>query len=170
MRLDKLTIKAQEAVQDAQHIASESRQQQIEPEHLLKALLDQEGGIVAPILQKLGAIPADLANRVQAEIDRMPKVTGVAAGTMIGPRLQRVFETAFQEAERLKDDYVSTEHLLIGIASEPGPASKVLASVGATRDAIYQAMVDVRGSQRVTDQNPEDKYQALQRYGRDLTD
>ncbi|MGC8863200.1 MAG: ATP-dependent chaperone ClpB, partial [Armatimonadota bacterium] len=154
----------------AQHIAQESRQQQIEPEHLLLALLQQEGGIVAPILQKLGASPADLANRVQAEIDRMPKVTGVAAGSSIGPRLQRAFEAAFAEAERLKDDYVSTEHLLIGIASESGPASRILSSVGATRDAIYQAMVDVRGSQRVTDQNPEDKYQALERYGRDLTE
>jgi len=170
MRLDKLTIKAQDAVQDAQHIATESRQQQIEPEHLLAALLQQEGGIVAPILQKLGASPAELTGRVQSEIDRMPKVTGVAAGSNIGPRLQRALETAFREAERLKDEYVSTEHLLIGIASEPGAASQALASVGATRDAIYQAMVDVRGSQRVTDQNPEDKYQALTRYGRDLTD
>jgi len=170
MRLDRLTIKAQDAVQDAQHIAQESRQQQIEPEHLLLALLEQEGGIVAPILQKLGAVPAELAGRVRAEIERMPKVTGVAAGSSIGPRLQRAFEAAFAEAERLKDEYVSTEHLLIGIASESGAASRILASAGATSDAIYQAMVDVRGSQRVTDQNPEDKYQALERYGRDLTE
>ncbi len=170
MRLDKLTIKAQDAVQDAQHVAEENRQQQIEPEHLLLALLNQEGGIVAPILQKLGANPGALASQVQAEIERMPKISGVPGGSQIGPRLQRVFETAFQEAERLKDEYVSTEHLLIGIASESGAASRLLSSVGATRDAIYQAMVDVRGSQRVTDQNPEDKYQALDKYGRDLTD
>ncbi len=170
MRMDKLTIKAQDALQDAQHVADESRQQQIEPEHLLLALLQQEGGIVAPILQKLGARPEDLAARVQRDLDRMPKVSGAAAGTHIGPRLQRALETAFQEAERLKDEYVSTEHLLIGIASGDGAAQQALASVGATRDAIYQAMVDIRGSQRVTDQNPEDKYQALERYGRDLTE
>ena len=169
MRLDRLTIKAQDAVQDAQHIAEESRQQQIEPEHLLLALLNQEGGIVAPILQKLGASPSRLAGQVADEIERMPKVSG-AAGTHLGPRLNRVFESADQEAQRLKDDYISTEHLLIGIADETGAASRLLASVGATRDAIYQAMVEVRGTQRVTDQNPEDKYQALERYGRDLAD
>jgi ATP-dependent Clp protease ATP-binding subunit ClpB len=170
MRLDKLTIKAQDAVQDAQHFAEENGQQQIEPEHLLLALLKQEGGIVAPILQKLGVKPDELASRVQSQIDRMPKVSGAAAGTHISPRLHRCLETAFQEAGRLKDDYVSTEHLLIGIASGDGPAMNILASVGATRDAIYQAMADVRGTQRVTDQNPEDKYQALERYGRDLTE
>ncbi|MHB9035697.1 MAG: ATP-dependent chaperone ClpB [Armatimonadota bacterium] len=170
MRLDKLTIKAQDAVQDAQHIATENGQQQIESEHLLLALLNQEGGIVAPILQKLGASPQALAGRVQDEISNMPKVSGAVAGSQMGPRLQRVLETAFQEAERLKDEYISTEHLLIGIASEPGKASQILSSVGASRDAIYQAMAEVRGTQRVTDQNPEDKYQALERYGRDLTE
>ncbi|MCE5313895.1 AAA family ATPase, partial [bacterium] len=170
MRLDKLTIKAQDAVQDAQHIATQNGQQQIEPEHLLLALLAQDGGIVAPILQKLGADPQALAARVQGDIANMPKVSGVVAGSQMGPRLQRVFETAFAEAERLKDEYVSAEHLLIGIASEPGKASQALASVGATRDAIYQAMAEVRGTQRVTDQNPEDKYQALEQYGRDLTE
>ncbi len=170
MRLDKLTIKAQDALQDAQHVASESGQQQIEPEHLLLSLLQQEGGIVAPILQKLGVNPQVLSETVQKEIDRLPKVTGAVAGTQLGPRLQRVLEAAFQEAERLKDEYISTEHLLIGIATETGKASQILASAGATRDAIYQAMAEVRGTQRVTDQNPEDKYQALERYGRDLTE
>lgn len=169
MRLDKLTIKAQDAVQDAQHVASENKQQQIEPEHLLLAMLRQEGGIVAPILQKLGANPEALAAKVQAEIDRMPKVSGAEGGAYISPRLKRVFDMAQEEADRLRDEYISTEHLLIGIAAEPGPASSVLNSVGANRDAIYQAMVDVRGSQRVTDQNPEEKYQALEKYGRDLT-
>ncbi|MEN6581611.1 MAG: ATP-dependent chaperone ClpB [Armatimonadota bacterium] len=170
MRLDKLTIKAQDAVQDAQHVAAENGQQQIEPEHLLLALLQQEGGIVAPILQKLGASPDTLVSHVQAEIDRLPKISGAVAGSQMGPHLQRVLQTAFEEAERLKDEYISTEHLLIGIASETGTASKLLATAGADRDAIYQAMVEVRGSQRVTDQNPEDKYQALERYGRDLTE
>ncbi len=168
MRLDKLTIKAQDAVQDAQHVADENRQQQVEPEHLLLALLQQEGGVVGPILLKLGANPTTLASQVQADIDRLPKISG-AAGSYISPRLTRVFEVATQEAERLKDEYISTEHLLIGVASEDGAASKTLASAGATRDSIYSAMAEVRGTQRVTDQTPEDKSQALEKYGRDLT-
>ncbi|MCL4498938.1 MAG: ATP-dependent chaperone ClpB, partial [Chloroflexi bacterium] len=135
----------------------------------LLALLQQDGGIVAPILQKLGASPDALASRVRSEIDKMPKVSGAATGAYISPRLKRVFDSASDEAERLKDEYISTEHLLIGISAESGPAGNVLSAAGASRDAIYQAMVEVRGSQRVTDQNPEDKYQALERYGRDLT-
>lgn len=169
MRMDKLTIKAQDAIQDAQHISEESRQQQLEPEHLLLALLAQQGGVVGPILQKLGASPAVLVEQVKAEVDKMPKVSG-AAGVHIGPRLSRVFEAATQEAQRLKDEYLSTEHLLIGIASEGGAAAEVLAKAGASRDNIYAAMAEVRGTQRVTDQNPEDKYQALEKYGRDLTE
>ena len=168
MRMDKLTIKAQDSLQDAQHIADENKQQQIEPEHLLLALLQQDGGIVAPILQKLGANPERLASNVQSEIDKMPKITGASA-SYISPRLKRVFDTAAEEADRLKDEYISTEHLLIGIAAEQGTASSLMASVGATKDAIYEAMVDIRGTQRVTDQNPEDKYQALEKYGKDLT-
>ncbi|MGI6296398.1 MAG: ATP-dependent chaperone ClpB [Armatimonadota bacterium] len=168
MRMDKLTIKAQDAIQDAQHIAEEHRQQQIDPEHLLLALLQQEGGVVGPILQKLGINPPVLIGQVTSEIDRMPKVSG-PTGVQVGPRLGRAFEAAAQEAERLKDEYISTEHLLIGIASEGGAAGKLLATSGATRDAIYSAMAEVRGTQRVTDQNPEDKYQALEKYGRDLT-
>lgn len=169
MRLDKLTIKAQDAVQDAQHISEQNQQQQIEPEHLLLALLHQDGGVVGPILQKLGASPAALIRSLQLEVDRMSKVTG-ASGVHIGPRLNRVFESAAQEAQRLKDEYLSTEHLLIGVASEGGIASRTLADAGATRDMIYAAMAEVRGTQRVTDQNPEDKYQALEKYGRDLTE
>lgn len=170
MRLDKLTIKAQDAVQDAQHFAEENGQQQVEPEHLLLALLQQEGGVVDPILQRLGANPSALTSKVQTEIDRIPKVSGTAGGQYISQRLKRVLDTAAEEAERLKDEYISTEHLLIGIAAEGGTASRVLADAGATRDAIYQAMAEVRGNQRVTDQNPEDKYQALEKYGRDLTE
>ncbi len=169
MRMDKLTIKAQDAVQDAQHIAEEHRQQQIEPEHLLLALLQQEGGVVGPILQKLGVNPQALIGQVTSEIERMPKVSG-EAGMHVGPRLGRVFESADQEAQRLKDEYLSTEHLLIGIASESGSAGKLLSSAGGTKDAIYSALAEVRGTQRVTDQNPEDKYQALDKYGRDLTE
>jgi len=168
MRLDRLTIKAQEAVQDAQHIAQESRQQQIEPEHLMVALLDQDGGVVQPILQRLGVGADSLAAKLKSEIERMPKVSG-AAGQYVGPRLNRALEAAQAEADRLKDEFVSTEHLLIGVATEGGKAADVLAESGANRDGIYQAMAEVRGTQRVTDQNPEDKYQSLEKYGRDLT-
>ncbi len=169
MRLDKFTIKAQDAVQDAQHIAQESGQQQVEPEHLLLALVTQDGGIVAPILQRIGINPEELAARVREAIESMPKISA-GAGTQMGQRLNRMFEQAFAEAERLKDEYVSTEHLLIGAAQDTGTAGRLLVTSGASKDSIYSALVEVRGSQRVTDQNPEEKYQALERYGRDLTE
>ncbi len=168
MRLDKLTIKAQDAVQDAQKIATDNGQQQIEPEHLLHALLSQEEGIITPVLQKIGADPATVMHDLESELDKMPKVSS-GAGSYMGQRLNRVFEQAAEEAKRLKDEYISTEHMLIAIADEGGTASKVLARYSATRDAIYKSMTEIRGSQRVTDQNPEDKYQALERYGRDIT-
>ncbi len=169
-RFDKLTVKAQEAVQAAQSMADRESHQQIEPEHLLVALLAQPAGIVAPILAKLGA-PADTIRRdVEAEIRRLPRVTGTG-GQYAGPRLQAVFESAWAEAQRLKDEYCSAEHLLIALAQEKdGAAGRLLRQAGVTPDAIYRALVEVRGSQRVTDQNPEEKYQALSRYSRDLTD
>ena len=168
MRMDKLTIKAQDALQDSQHIAQENGQQQIDPEHLLMALLMQDSGIVAPILTKLGASPSLAVEKLQKIINNLPKISA-GAGSYMGQRLNRVLEAAFSEAERLKDEYISTEHLLIAISSEDGAASNVLASFGCNKDSIYQAMLEIRGSQRVTDQNPEDKYQSLEKYGRDLT-
>ncbi|MGH7318859.1 MAG: ATP-dependent chaperone ClpB [Candidatus Rokuibacteriota bacterium] len=169
-RFDKLTVKAQEAVQAAQSVADRESHQQIEPEHLLAALLAQSGGIVVPILAKLGA-PADTIRRdAEAEVRRLPRVTG-AGGQYAGPRLQAVFESAWAEAQRLKDEYCSAEHLLIALAQEQdGAAGRLLRQAGVTADAIYRALVEVRGSQRVTDPNPEEKYQALSRYSRDLTD
>jgi ATP-dependent Clp protease ATP-binding subunit ClpB len=171
MRLDKFTVKAQEAIQAAQSLADQHEHQALEPEHMLAALLQQREGVVAPILGKLGARADAVQQTIEAELARMPKVRGGGGGPYLGERLRAVLERAQREAERLKDDYVSTEHLLIGIAQDrDGAAGRALAAAGVTADGIYRALVDVRGTQRVTDPNPEDKYQALQRYSRDLTE
>src|SRR5262249_6748791 len=170
MRLDKLTVKAQEAVQAAQSLADQGNHQAIEPEHLLLALLQQQEGIVGPLLAKLGARPETIAHQLDAELGKMPRVQG-AGRQYASPRLEAVVNRAWDEAQRLRDEYISTEHLLIAIAQEKsGAASRVLAANGVTAEAIYKALVEVRGSQRVTDVNPEAKYQALQRYSKDLTD
>jgi ATP-dependent Clp protease ATP-binding subunit ClpB len=170
MRLDKLTIKAQEAIQTAQSLADQHEHQAVEPEHLLAALLQQREGVVTPILAKLGVGAGAVQQQVEAELARVPKVRG-GGGQYLGERLKSALDRAQREAERLKDEYVSTEHLLIGIAHDrDGAAGRALAAAGITPDAIYKALVDVRGTQRVTDVNPEDKYQALQRYSRDLTE
>ncbi len=169
-RFDKLTVKAQEAVQAAQGLADREGHQQLEPEHLLLALVEQEDGVVGALLAKLGARPEAIRRGAQAEIRRLPKVSGTS-GQYMGPRLKAVFDAAWEEMERLKDDYCSTEHLLVAIAQESdGAAGRLLRQAGVTKDALYRALVDVRGSQRVTDQNPEAKYQALERYSRDLTE
>jgi ATP-dependent Clp protease ATP-binding subunit ClpB len=169
-RFDKLTVKAQEAVQTAQGLADREGHQQIEPEHLLLALVQQEDGVVGSLLAKLGARPEAIRRDVQAEIRRLPKVSGTS-GQHMGPRLKAVFDAAWDDMERLKDEYCSTEHLLVAIAQDAeGPAGRILRQAGVTKDGIYRALVDVRGSQRVTDQNPEAKYQALERYSRDLTE
>ncbi len=169
-RFDRFTVKAREAVQAAQSIADQHDHQAIEPEHLLLALVQQQEGVVAPLLARLGA-PADAVSRqVEAEFARIPKVRG-DSGQYMGQRLANVFEAAQGEAQRLKDEYVSTEHLLIGITQDKGGiAARVLAAAGVSPDTIYRALVDVRGSQRVTDENPEGKYEALKRYSRDLTE
>src|SRR2546427_651460 len=170
MRLDKLTVKAQEALQAAQALASEHGHQSIEPEHLLHALVAQKDGVVAPILGKLGVRADPLASQVDAALEKIPQVRG-GSGQYMGERLREALERAQKQAESMKDEYVSTEHLLVAIAQDrDGAASHALAAAGVTPDAIFKALVDVRGTQRVTDQNPEDKYQALQRYSKDLTD
>ena len=170
MRLDKLTVKAQEAVQSAQSLADRGDHQGIEPEHLLLALLQQQEGVVGPLLAKLGARPDTIAAQVQAELGRLPKVSGGGRQYLSG-RLEATLNRAWEEAERLKDEYISTEHLLVAIAQDKaGAAARLLAAAGVTPESIYRALVEVRGTQRVSDQNPEDKYQALQRYSKDLTD
>src|SRR5881409_1845822 len=170
MRLDKLTIKAQEALQAAQALADQQSHQAMEPEHLLAALLQQREGIVGPVLAKLGARPEAIQRELGLALDKLPAVQG-ASGQYLGERTRQALERAQAEAERLKDEYVSTEHLLLALSQErDGAAGRVLAANGVGPEAIYKALVEVRGTQRVTDQNPEEKYQALQRYSRDLTD
>jgi ATP-dependent Clp protease ATP-binding subunit ClpB len=171
MRLENLTIKAQEALQAAQDMADKRSQQAIEVEHLLCALLEQEDGVVIPVLKKLGVEPETLRRDLYSYIDRIPRVQGATAGVYISPRTKRVLDAAWSEAERLKDEFLSTEHLLLAVSRErEGQASKILRDAGVTADGIYKVLTEIRGCQRVTDRAPEEKYQALQRYGRDLTD
>ena len=167
MRLDKLTVKAQEALAAAQSIASDAGNAQIGPLHLLEALITQDGGLVVSLLEKIG-IPSDrIRSIVRSEIGRLPSQSR-QAGMGMDVALNDVLNLADKEARELKDEYISVEHLLLALAQASSGAKDALAALGANRDAIIAAMKDVRGSQRVTDQNPEDKYQALERYGRDL--
>ncbi|MGC1999679.1 MAG: ATP-dependent chaperone ClpB [Candidatus Acidiferrales bacterium] len=170
LRFDKLTVKAQEALQAAQEMGGRMGQQQIEPLHLLWALIAQGDGVVPPLLEKLGVSPARLAAEAEKQIERLPKVSGVSQ-QYLSPATNKVLESAFDEAQRLKDEYVSTEHILLGISSaDKDPAGQMLVKAGATHDAILQAMATIRGSHRVTSQNPESTYRALDQYARDLTD
>ena len=170
MNINKYTEKAQEAVLGAQQLADREGHPEITPEHLLLTLLEQREGIVPEIVRKMNADPGPLAAAIRAELGKQPHAHG---GTQVGlsPRLRRVTDAAEQEADRLKDEYVSTEHLFVAIAAEGGraPAAQLLQPRGITKDAILQALTSIRGSQRVTSQNPESTYQALERYGRDLT-
>jgi ATP-dependent Clp protease ATP-binding subunit ClpB len=170
LRFDKFTVKAQEALQAAQEIGGRAGQQQIEPVHLLSALVAQDDGVAPPLLAKLGVSPEAFARETDIEIERLPKVSGVAQ-QYLSQATNDVMSRAFDEAGRFKDDYVSTEHLLLAIAGAPrDPAGKLLAKHGASHDAILQALASVRGSHRVTSQTPESTYRALQQYARDLTD
>ena len=170
VRMDKLTVKAQEVLQAAQEMASRSGQQQIEPLHLLWALIAQNDGVVPPLLEKLGSSPTQLASETEKQIQRLPKVSGVS-DQFLSKAANGVLERAFEEAQSLKDEYVSTEHILLGITDVGrDPAAQLLARAGVTHDTILQAMTAIRGSHRVTSQNPEATYRAIEQYGRDLTD
>jgi ATP-dependent Clp protease ATP-binding subunit ClpB len=170
MRLEKLTTKSQEALQQAQGLADKRNHQAIDVEHLLFALMGQKEGVVLSLLQKLGVPLGSVTDRLQKALDRMPQVSGGGGQTYITPRLKKTIESAETEAEALKDEYVSTEHLLLAMVQDGGEAGKILKDLGATRDKILNALVSIRGAQRITDPNPEEKYQALEKYGRDLTD
>jgi len=171
MRLDRFTLKAQEAVQAAQSLALERNHQEITPLHLVHALVEQREGVVVPILQRLGVDVSSLRTRLGSEIDKLPEVYGSGGQAYASSLLQSVLGAAWTESQQLKDEYVSTEHLLIATAEEKeSTAGALLREAGATRENIFQVLKDIRGSQRVTDQNPEEKYQALARYSRDLTD
>ncbi len=172
MQIEKMTLKAQEALQDAKSIAERKNHQQIDVEHLLLALISQKEGIVLPILQKLGANVDLIVSQLEGELDRIPRVTGRGAGQIyLSSRVNDILNAAWKEAERLTDEYVSTEHLLLAIADEKqGAAFQILQRNGVTKDSVFRVLQDIRGPHRVTDQNPEEKYQALKRYSRDLTE
>jgi ATP-dependent Clp protease ATP-binding subunit ClpB len=178
MRFDKFTIKSQEAMQQAETIAEKNGNQELQPEHLLLALIEQSEGIVTPILQKIGANITQLTQRIQDELKKLPRMEGSIGQIYISSRLKSVLESAVKEAERLKDDYISTEHILLGIFEDKsaggGPSGQgalvsTLNGLSITKDRIYAALTEVRGSQRVTDQQPESKYQTMEKYCRDLT-
>jgi ATP-dependent Clp protease ATP-binding subunit ClpB len=172
MQPDKFTIKSQEALQAAQRLADERRNPQTMPEHLLAVLLEQDGGIVVPVLRKLGVDPTAVRRTNGEALDALPKLQGSASGEPAGgsTELVQILQDAEKQMRELKDEYVSTEHLMLAIADHPGQAGRVMRSVGATREQLLKALAEVRGSHKVTDQNPEEKIRALERYGRDLTE
>ena len=170
MQIDKFTIKAQEILSQAQRIASENGHQSIDDIHLMSAVLKQKDGIIIPMLKKLEVNIDDFSSKIDDALARQPKVSGQTAQIYISPELNDILNGAFNEAEQLKDEYVSTEHILISIAQSNGRVGQLLKQYGVTRDRIYQILVSIRGSQRITDQNPEDKYQALKRFGKDITE
>jgi len=170
IRFEKLTLKGQEALQSAQSHAQEKSNPQVAPEHLLWALIEQKEGVVMPILQKLGVNLQTIAQNLADAVAKLSKVQGQAE-IQISPALNRILEDAFKEADQFKDEYVSTEHLLIALSNaKNSPAGALLQSNGVTKEAILKVLVSIRGTQKITDQNPEEKYQALQRYTRDLTE
>ena len=171
MNLNKFTEKAQEAVLASPQLASELNHAQVEPEHLLVALVEQAEGVVPSVLRKLNADPAAIARGLREHLGKQPKAYG-GAEPHLSPRLRVVIDSAQAEARTMQDEFVSTEHLLLGILSEPGksPSNDLLKPRGVTRDTVLNTLTSIRGNQRVTDQNPEGKYQALERYARDLTD
>ena len=171
IRWDKLTVKSQEAVQSAGGLAAENGNPEVLPLHMLAVLLEDKDGIIVPLLQKVGVPTEQLLAKVNQALGTLPKVSGSGAQPAMSNAAQKVIDKAFKEAQNFKDDYVSTEHLLLALAQEKNdPSQLALSAVGATYDAILRGLTSVRGSQRVTDQNPEAKYQALERYAKDLTE
>ncbi len=170
MRIDKYTQKMQEALQGAQDLASQGNHPEIANEHFLSVLLDQDEGITRPLLEKIGANVEQLRDRLRSELERRPKIHGAASDLRVSNELRNVLDNAEKEMSKLKDEFTSAEHYLLALAGSNVPAAKLLKELGVTRDKIMQGLQQVRGSQRVTDQNPEGKYQALEKYGRDLTE
>jgi ATP-dependent Clp protease ATP-binding subunit ClpB len=172
MRFDKFTIKSQELIQNSQTLASQYGHQQFEPEHLLAAMLQEPEGIAGAMLRKLGVSPDEITQRVVAALEKLPRVSGGGLSDIYAsPRTKAVLEAAFAQATRMKDEYVSIEHIFLAIADEKrGAAAAILSNAGVTRDLILKVLMEIRGSQRITDPNPEEKYQALEKFSRDLTD
>ncbi len=171
IRWDKFTLKSQEAIQKAGSLANENGQPELLPIHLLTALVEDKDGIIGPLLQKIGVATDAVLQTARHAISSLPKVSGAAAEASLSSAIQKVLQDATKEAADFKDEYVSTEHLLLALAEiKNDPAQLLLASQGATRDAILKGLTSIRGNQRVTDQSPEGKYQALERYAKDLTE
>lgn len=172
MRMDKLTMKSQEALQEAQRLSEKKGNQELQPEHLLYALLEDEGGIVSQIIKRAGVDLKLLQKDLEHEIDRLPKVVGATplGQLYISPRLKDVLENALKEAEHLTDEYVSVEHLFLSLISAGGPCGDLLKKYRISSDSVMSSLREIRGAQRVTDPNPEDKYQAIARYSKDLTE
>ena len=169
MRLDRFTLRGQEAIQAAIEAAERNQNQQVEPEHVLVAMLDQPEGVVRPVLGKLGANLPVVLNDVQAAIGRFPKVQG--GQQYFSPRLSQIFTAAQKQAEAMKDEYISTEHLLLAITNEKdGAAGRILRQHGVNQDDLSKVIEQTRGGARVTDQNAEANYQALAKYAKDLTE
>src|SRR5438105_7843947 len=170
MRIDRFTQKMQEALQAAQDVASQFNHQEITDEHFLLPLLDQSDGITQPLLEKIGVQPNQLRERLTTELERRPKVTGTAVDLRMSNELRSVLDGAEKEMAKLKDEFTSAEHYLLALSSANVPAAKALKDLGISRDKLMQALQQVRGSQRVTAQNPEGKYQTLEKYRRDQTE
>ena len=172
MRFDKFTIKSQELIQNSQALASQYHHQQFEPEHLLAAMLKKPEGIAGAMLRKLGVSPDEISQRVVAALEKLPSVSGGGlADIYASARTKTVLEAAFAQATRMKDEYVSIEHILLAILEEKhGQAASILINAGVTLDAVLKGLMEIRGNQRITDPNPEEKYQALEKFSRDLTD
>jgi len=171
MQLDRLTIKSQEALQEAQRIAQGFSHQEVDGEHLLLAMTGQTDSLIPGLLEKIGVPPAKLKPDLERELARRHKVQGISSTDLfLSSNMKKVLDAAQAEATKLKDDYISTEHLLLGLLDEGGSSlKKIFQSHGLKRDIVLKALADLRGNQRVTDANPEDKFQALEKYGRDLT-
>jgi len=170
MRYDKFTIKSQELIQNAQDLASRQKNSQLEPEHLLSAMLAETEGIAGAILQKMGVAPGQVASEITSAVERLPKVSQ-SDQVYLSSQTKKVLDAAFAEAAKMKDQYVSIEHILLALCDEKnGETPRILHRHGINRDAILKVLIDIRGSQRITDPNPEEKYQALDKFSRNLTD
>jgi len=169
MNLNKLTIRAQDVVQKAQELASSAQQQQIAPEHVMLALLDDQSGLAAPMLERIGANVAYIRQKMQQAIERFPTVSGVT-GNQLSNEAQRVLQTAADDAKKLGDDYVSVEHILLGLSQSGGSVGEALGSQGVTKEGLLKVIQEVRGSNKASDPNAEDKYQSLQKYARNLNE
>src|SRR3569623_1273993 len=169
MKIDNLTVKAREALAASRELASAKHNAEITAEHLLAALLDQEGGVVPRILGKLGADPRVVRADLDRAMDKLPRAHGAALDVDFGRQIKDTWEAAAKQAAEMKDEFISTEHFMLALAASKPPAGEAQRNAGATKDAILEALVEVRGNQRVTDDDPEAKYKALERYARDLT-